>query len=173
MEEYRDLEVTIDVFKKLLDEEMFENLYAGIVLQAYLPDSHLAFKDLIVWAKRRYEKTGARIKVRIVKGANLAMERTESEINGWKAGPYESKEEVDASYAKLINIAIDSSLKEFLTIGVASHNLFHIAYAQTLGQIRNCKEQVEIEMLDGMANPEALAVKERFGSVLLLSLIHI
>ena len=169
MEEYRDLEVTIDVFKKLLDEEMFENLYAGIVLQAYLPDSHLAFKDLIVWAKRRYEKTGARIKVRIVKGANLAMERTESEISGWKAGPYESKEEVDASYAKLINIAIDSRLKEFLTIGVASHNLFHIAYAQILGQIRNCKEQVEIEMLDGMANPEALAVKERFGSVLLYS----
>jgi len=169
MEEYRDLEVTIDVFKKLLDEESFENLYAGIVLQAYLPDSHLAFQDLMIWAKRRYEKTGARIKVRIVKGANLAMERTEAELNGWKAGPYESKEEVDASYARLINTAIDSRVKDFLTIGIASHNLFHIAFAQTLAEIRNCKEQVEIEMLDGMANPEALAIKDRFGSVLLYS----
>ncbi len=169
MEEYRDLEVTIDVFKKLLDEESFENLYAGIVLQAYLPDSHLAFQDLMIWAKRRYEKTGARIKVRIVKGANLAMERTEAELNGWKAGPYESKEEVDASYARLINTAIDSRVKDFLTIGIASHNLFHIAFAQTLAEIRGCKEQVEIEMLDGMANPEALAIKDRFGSVLLYS----
>ena len=169
MEEYRDLEVTIDVFKKLLDEENFENLYAGIVLQAYLPDSHLAFQDLITWAKRRYEKTGGRVKVRIVKGANLAMERTEAELNGWKAGPYESKEEVDASYARLINTAISSEVREFLTIGVASHNLFHIAFAQTLAEIRGCKEQVEIEMLEGMANPEALAVKERFGSVLLYS----
>ena len=169
MEEYRDLEVTIDVFKKLLDEESFENLYAGIVLQAYLPDSHLAFRDLMIWAKRRYEKTGARIKVRIVKGANLAMERTEAELNGWKAGPYESKEEVDASYARLINTAIDSRVKDFLTIGIASHNLFHIAFAQTLAEIRGCKEQVEIEMLDGMANPEALAIKDRFGSVLLYS----
>ena len=35
--------------------------------------------------------------------------------------------------------------------------------------MRGCKEQVEIEMLEGMANPEALAVKERFGSVLLYS----
>ena len=169
MEEYRDLEVTIDVFKKLLDEESFHNLYAGIVLQAYLPDSHLAFQDLMIWAKRRYEKTGGRIKVRVVKGANLAMERTEAELNGWKAGPYESKEEVDASYARLINTAIDSRVKDFLTIGIASHNLFHIAFAQTLAEIRGCKEQVEIEMLDGMANPEALAIKDRFGSVLLYS----
>ena len=169
MEEYRDLEVTIDVFKKLLDEESFETLYAGIVLQAYLPDSHAAFEDLVVWAKRRYEKTGAKIKIRIVKGANLAMEKTEGELNGWKAAPYESKEEVDASYARLINTAVDPRIKDFLTIGVASHNLFHIAFAQTLAQMRDCKEQVEIEMLEGMANPEALAVKERFGSVLLYS----
>ena len=76
---------------------------------------------------------------------------------------------VDASYARLINTAIDSKIKDFLTIGVASHNLFHIAFAQTLAQMRGCKEQVEIEMLEGMANPEALAVKERFGSVLLYS----
>ena len=112
MEEYRDLQVTIDVFKKLLDEESFEKLYAGIVLQAYLPDSHAAFEDLIAWAKRRHEKTGAKIKIRIVKGANLAMEKTEGELNGWKAAPYESKEEVDASYARLINTAIDSKIKD-------------------------------------------------------------
>ena len=169
MEEYRDLEVTIDVFKKLLEEESFENLYAGIVLQAYLPDSHLAFQDLTTWARKRYEKTGTKIKIRIVKGANLAMERTEGELNGWEAGPYETKEEVDASYARLINTAINLNNKDFLTIGIASHNLFHIAFASTLAETRDCKEQVEIEMLDGMANPEALAVKEKFGSVLLYS----
>ena len=169
MEEYRDLAVTIDVFKKVLDEERFENLFAGIVLQAYLPDSHLAFEDLTTWAKKRYEKTGARVKVRIVKGANLAMERTEAELNGWEAGPYQSKEEVDASYARLINTAIDHQIKDFVTIGVASHNLFHVAFAKKLAEIRGCNEQVEIEMLEGMANPEALAVKERFGSVLLYS----
>ncbi len=169
MEEYRDLAVTIDVFKKVLDEERFESLFAGIVLQAYLPDSHLAFEDLTTWAKKRYERTGARVKVRIVKGANLAMERTEGELNGWEAGPYQSKEEVDASYARLINTAIDYQIKDFVTIGVASHNLFHVAFAKKLAEIRGCNEQVEIEMLEGMANPEALAVKERFGSVLLYS----
>ena len=92
MEEFRDLAVTVDVFKKLLDEEPFQELYAGIVLQAYLPDSHSAFQDLVSWSEKRHQKSGGRIKVRIVKGANLSMERTEAELNGWKAGPYETKE---------------------------------------------------------------------------------
>ena len=30
--------------------------------------------------------------------------------------PYESKEEVDASYARLINTAVDPRIKDFLTI---------------------------------------------------------
>ena len=169
MEEFRDLAVTVDVFKKLLDEEPFQKLYAGIVLQAYLPDSHSAFQDLVSWSEKRHQKSGGRIKVRIVKGANLSMERTEAELNGWKAGPYETKEEVDASYARLINNAINPNIKNFLTIGIASHNLFHVSFAQTIASLRECKDQIEIEMLEGMANAEALAVKEKFGSVLLYS----
>ena len=42
MEEYRDLELTLAVFQPVLDEPEFERLDAGIVLQAYLPDSHAA-----------------------------------------------------------------------------------------------------------------------------------
>ncbi len=37
MEEYRDLDLTIDVFTRLLSEPEFHQLKAGIVLQAYLP----------------------------------------------------------------------------------------------------------------------------------------
>ena len=39
MEEYRDLDLTIAVFTRILDEPEFKNLEAGIVLQAYLPDA--------------------------------------------------------------------------------------------------------------------------------------
>lgn len=39
MEEYKDVEVTAGVFQKLLLEEEFKDLYAGIVIQAYLPES--------------------------------------------------------------------------------------------------------------------------------------
>ena len=43
---------------------------AGIVLQAYLPDSWEEQMKLCAWAKERVEKGGARIKIRLVKGAN-------------------------------------------------------------------------------------------------------
>lgn len=75
MEEYRDLILTKDLFRKVLSEKEFIQLSAGIVLQAYLPDSHEIQKELTEWAMERVKQGGAPIKIRIVKGANLAMER--------------------------------------------------------------------------------------------------
>jgi RHH-type proline utilization regulon transcriptional repressor/proline dehydrogenase/delta 1-pyrroline-5-carboxylate dehydrogenase len=83
MEEYKDFEITVDVFKQLLMEEEFKNLYAGIVIQAYLPEAHSIFDDLVNWSSKRFEAYGSKIKIRLVKGANLAMERTEAELHGW------------------------------------------------------------------------------------------
>lgn len=91
MEEYRDLDLTIDLFTRLLDEEEFRSLEAGIVLQAYLPDALPAMEHLIEWARRRRASGGAAIKIRLVKGANLAMEQVEAIVHGWAQAPYESK----------------------------------------------------------------------------------
>ena len=113
MEEFKDFEITLDVFKQLLMEEEFKNLYAGIVLRAYLPEAHSAFDDLLSWSQKRYETYGSKIKIRFVKGANLAMERTEAELHGWNPAPYNTKAEVDASYSRLINIAL-SKENEFM-----------------------------------------------------------
>ncbi len=50
MEEYKDLDLTIAVFTKLLDEPEFTDLEAGIVLQAYLPDALAAMQQLQEWS---------------------------------------------------------------------------------------------------------------------------
>src|SRR2546427_768717 len=82
MEEYRDLDLTVTAFREVLDEPEFLPLSAGIVLQAYLPDSHRVQRALTEWALARRARGGAPIKLRIVKGANLAMERIESAVHG-------------------------------------------------------------------------------------------
>ena len=46
MEEYRDLELTLAVFRRVLDEDAYAGTTAGIVLQAYLPDSLPALEEL-------------------------------------------------------------------------------------------------------------------------------
>ena len=82
MEEHRDLDLTVAVFRRLLDEPEFETLEAGIALQAYLPDTHGALAELLEWSAARFVRTGAGIRIRLVKGANLAMERVEAELHG-------------------------------------------------------------------------------------------
>ena len=53
MEEYDDLDLTVQAFRELLEEEEFHALPAGIVLQDYLPDSVGVQEELTEWAKRR------------------------------------------------------------------------------------------------------------------------
>ena len=60
MEEYRDLALTVAAFRAVLDEPEFRALDAGIVLQAYLPDSHAALDELCDWAARRAGGRGRR-----------------------------------------------------------------------------------------------------------------
>jgi RHH-type transcriptional regulator, proline utilization regulon repressor / proline dehydrogenase / delta 1-pyrroline-5-carboxylate dehydrogenase len=167
MEEYRDLHLTIEVFRSLLDEPDFEALDAGIVLQAYLPDSFPALEDLTRWAEARYRRTGGRIKVRLVKGANLAMERVDAAIHGWPQAPYTSKADVDANYKRLFDWLTGSGRTDAVRIGVASHNLFDVAWAHLLAGARGQGHRVEFEMLQGMAPAQARLVHEAADGLLL------
>jgi RHH-type proline utilization regulon transcriptional repressor/proline dehydrogenase/delta 1-pyrroline-5-carboxylate dehydrogenase len=167
MEEYRDLELTLQAFMRVLSEHEFRHLDAGIVLQAYLPDSHAALERLGDYASERRGTGGGRVKVRLVKGANLAMESVEAELHGWTAAPYGSKADVDASYKRLLDSALRPEWADGLRIGVASHNLFDVAWALVLAEDRRAAERVEFEMLEGMAPPQARAVREAAGGVLM------
>ncbi len=167
MEEYRDLALTIAAFTSVLSEKEFESLNAGVVLQAYLPESHATLSDLIAWATDRFERTGGTIKVRLVKGANLAMETAESQLHGWAAAPYRSKADVDASYARLIDVALRHEHASAVRIGIASHNLFHLSWALDVAAARGVLGQIDVEMLEGMANAESLTLARTGQKVLL------
>ena len=158
MEEFRDLALTVDAFKRVLSEKQFLHIHAGIVLQAYLPESHSAFANLVAFAVERHKLQGGTIKVRLVKGANLAMEKAEGELHGYTPAPYGSKSDVDASYSRLVDTALRPEHAHAVRIGIASHNLFHLTWAIEVARSRNVLHQLDIEMLEGMANAEALAV---------------
>jgi RHH-type proline utilization regulon transcriptional repressor/proline dehydrogenase/delta 1-pyrroline-5-carboxylate dehydrogenase len=160
MEEYRDLALTTAVFTEILSRDEFRDLEAGIVLQAYLPDALGALDGLTEFATRRVADGGARIKVRIVKGANLAMEHVEATLHDWAQAPYTSKPDVDANYVRMLDHALRPERARAVRIGAASHNLFHVALAILLGRARGVSEALDIEMLQGMAPTEAAAVRD-------------
>lgn len=152
MEEYKDLSLTKDVFMKVLDEEEFKYFSAGIVLQAYIPDSFEIQKELTNWACQRVKKGGAPIKIRLVKGANLAMEHVEASIRNWPQAPFHTKMQSDANYKRMLHFAFEKDHLKAAHLGLASHNLFDISYALVLTSEKSAWNEVTFEMLEGMAD---------------------
>lgn len=167
MEEYKDLDLTVEVFTRLLDRPALAGLEAGIVLQAYLPDALPAMQHLQDWAGRRRARGGAGVKVRLVKGANLPMERVEAERHGWPLATWGSKAETDAHYKRVLDWALTPARVANVRLGVAGHNLFDVAHAWLLAGERGVQDAVEVEMLLGMAPGQAHAVSRDVGSLLL------
>src|SRR5699024_8836886 len=121
MEEYRALELTLQVFEKLLDRPELAALPAGIVQQAYLPD---AMARIRAFAERRVAEGGAPLKVRLVKGANLALEKVDASVHGWTQAPLLSKQDTDAQYKRMLMEALDDERLAAVRLGVAGHNVF-------------------------------------------------
>ncbi len=167
MEEYADLEVTMSVFMSLLDRPEFLDLEAGIVLQAYLPDSLAAMQRLQSWAAARVAQGGAPVKVRVVKGANLPMERVEADVHDWPLATWHSKQGSDAHYKRVLDYALRPEHVENVRVGLAGHNLFDIAFAWLLAGRRGVRDAVELEMLLGMAQGQAEVVRRDIGGLLL------
>ncbi|UCR90635.1 bifunctional proline dehydrogenase/L-glutamate gamma-semialdehyde dehydrogenase [Mycetocola spongiae] len=167
MEEYHDLHLTIDVLKAILDREEFLTLEAGIVLQAYLPDALGALQDLTAWSQKRRARGGAAIKVRVVKGANLAMENVAAITHGWPLATYNTKLDSDTNYKRVLDWALTPENTDAVRLGIAGHNLFDIAHAHLLSQKRGVEDRVEFEMLLGMAEGQAKAITRDVGTLLL------
>ncbi|WP_418276134.1 bifunctional proline dehydrogenase/L-glutamate gamma-semialdehyde dehydrogenase [Isoptericola jiangsuensis] len=163
MEEYKDLALTTAVFRDLLDHDELRDLEAGIVLQAYLPDAVEVLDELTSWAQRRVAAGGARVKVRLVKGANLAMEHVESALHDWPLAPFGTKAEVDANYVRVLDRHLVPARTGAVRLGVASHNLFDVALAVLAARARGVSEGIDVEMLQGMAPIEARLVKQEMA----------
>lgn len=167
MEEYHDLELTVSVFKKILEQPQFKGLTGGIVLQAYLPDALRVMIELQQWAQMRVFEGGAPVKVRVVKGANLPMEQVDAEIHGWPLATVSSKAEADANYKRVLNYALTPDRVRHVKIGVAGHNLFDLAFANLMAKARGAQDGMDVEMLLGMAQAQAEVVKKTVGALVL------
>lgn len=165
MEEYRDLEITAAAFTRTLDQDHFKTYFAGIALQAYLPDSFALQKKLTAWARARVENGGSPIKIRIVKGANMEMEHLEAALHNWPLAPYDNKLEVDANYKRMIDFGMTPENIRAVRLGIASHNLFELAYAHELARQYHVTDGFSFEMLKGMADHVRRAIQEMSGDV--------
>jgi RHH-type proline utilization regulon transcriptional repressor/proline dehydrogenase/delta 1-pyrroline-5-carboxylate dehydrogenase len=168
MEEYRDMYLTRDALIAALSRPGLEDVRAGIALQAYIPDSYGVLCELAKWSRQRLAKAHNQhdacepLTVRVVKGANMEMERVEASLMGWPQATYQTKEETDANFKRMVREALQDENAESLRIGIASHNLFDVSlaliWAARCGGLGTSR--VQFEMLEGMANHQRRAIFE-------------
>jgi RHH-type proline utilization regulon transcriptional repressor/proline dehydrogenase/delta 1-pyrroline-5-carboxylate dehydrogenase len=170
MEEYKDLSLTVDVFKCFLQNPDLIDFSLGIVLQAYIPDSFSYQQEITRLAKMRLAKGGVPIRIRIVKGANMEMEKVISSTNNWTQAPFTTKLETDANFKRMVAYAFQEENLKAVKIGIGSHNIFEIAFASALQNIRGLDAaSFEFEMLEGIANHTRRSIQSLLGPVLVYS----
>ncbi|MBB1515832.1 bifunctional proline dehydrogenase/L-glutamate gamma-semialdehyde dehydrogenase [Tessaracoccus sp. MC1679] len=163
MEEYRDLHLTLDVFAELVLDPELLGLRAGLAVQTYLKESGLVLRRIDELARRRVAAGGAPLKVRLVKGANLAMERVQAELRGWENPVLDGKAATDAGFLRALEFCLTPERAARLLVGVASHNVYTVAAAWELAKARGVTGQVDVEMLSGMGAPLQRVILREVG----------
>ncbi len=149
METYSSMHLGVETFKKILSEKEFFSFSAGIVLQAYLPEAYQIQQELTLFAKERVAQGGAPIKICLVKGAYLGIEQIESSKNDWPQAPFTSKIETDANFKRMALFGMNPENLHAVRLGIATHNIFDIAYTLILASENEAFPYVDWEMFDG------------------------
>ncbi len=160
MEHYDVKDLTIEVFRELMDTPELEGLDAGIVLQAYLRDTWADACELIEWSADRLGRVGGAkpIGIRLVKGAYWDAEVAHARSEGWPVPVFEAKGQTDANYERLTRLLHAHHGEVRAAFG--SHNLRSLAYAVTWARHLGIPDVgYECQMLHGMAEPIHAAIR--------------
>lgn len=148
MEHYEYKDLTLEVFKEIIMLDEFKD-YAhwGIVIQAYLKDSHQDCEMLVEFAEKRQVP----FTIRLVKGAYWDFEIIHAKQNNWPIPVYTTKENSDYNFEKCAKLILLNYNHLFTALG--SHNIRSLSESITFAKKNNIPEKsFEIQMLYGMAD---------------------
>ncbi|MCB0358347.1 MAG: proline dehydrogenase family protein, partial [Bdellovibrionales bacterium] len=154
MEDSSLTSITIETFRRAVcDPALRDWENCGIVIQAYLRRTESDIRDILGWVRER----GARIGMRLVKGAYWDSETALAEQHGWEPPVWQRKSETDWNYEHLSRLVLQHS--DLIRPAFASHNIRSLAHAICYAdQIGLDARGYELQMLYGMADP----IKEAF-----------
>ncbi|MEO6120982.1 MAG: proline dehydrogenase family protein [Acidimicrobiales bacterium] len=155
--EHNDVkDLTLELFRSLLDDPALAGLHAGVVVQAYLRDSRDDVAELVAWAGSRDRSVP--VSVRLVKGAYWDAETATAQAEGWPVPVFADKDETDANFERCTRILHDHHGTVRAAFG--SHNLRSVAYAVAYARRRGIPDVgYEVQMLYGMAEPVQAAIR--------------
>ncbi|NRD26457.1 proline dehydrogenase family protein [Frigoribacterium sp. VKM Ac-2836] len=173
VDRHADVDLTIDVFTRLLDRPGLESVTAGMVIQSYVPEALDSLRLLTDWARARVDRGGAPISVRLVKGGSRRAEVVDARLHDWPVVTFEAKHETDASHLRLVDFALRPENAAVVRVGLAGHDVFDLARAVTVARRHATDHLLDVEMWLGSAPGLAEAVRSDLGSLVLqVPVIH-
>ncbi len=158
MEQYDAKDLTLQLFRDLMEEPELSGLDAGCVIQAYARDARDDLADLCGWSSARVRSGRAPVGVRLVKGAYWDAETIEAAAAGWPSPLFADKAQTDANYERLTVMLHEHHGS--VRAAFASHNLRSLAHAVVLGRSLGIPDSgYELQMLYGMAEPIQAAIR--------------
>ena len=110
-------------------------------------------QELTAWATARCGRGGAPIKLRIVKGANLAMERVDARSAGWPQAPYPPRSRWTPTSSAWSAYGCRPEHARAVHLGIGSHNLFDIAYGIVLRERQGVERSGRVRDAGGHGQP--------------------
>lgn len=150
VDRHADVDLTIDVFTRLLDRPGHESDTAGIVVQSYVPEALDSLRLLTDWARARVERGGAPITVRLVKGGSRLDEIVDARLNDWPVVTFDAKHETDASHLRLVDFALRPENAAVVRLALAGHDVFDLAHAVTVARRHGTEHLLEVELWSGL-----------------------
>jgi len=131
-----------------------------MALQAYLPDSFAMLRELTAWARQRVADGGSPSKFASSKAPTWRWSCSNPRCATWPLAPFDNKLDVDANWKRMVAFALMPENIRAVRLGVASHNLFDVAFAYLLARRNEVTDFFTFEMIEGMANHVRRAVHE-------------
>ena len=163
MEFYDHLAISVTAFSDVFALEKYSHINVGIVLQAYFKESMYWLDKLVCFSKSRVVGGGTKLRIRLVKGANIALEHIICDQNSWSKPTWPSKAATDSQFKNLILKICSEELTNYIQLSVASHNIFDISFALIHAYQSNALSDLRLELLAGMMPATARVLHQEFN----------
>jgi len=156
MESLAFKDATYELYRRLrIDSRFGDWEHLTLAVQTYLRDTDADLSGLLDWARSR----GARISVRLVKGAYWDSQVAASQARGETPPVYTVKSHTDAAFERAAVAILRNS--DICRLACASHNIRSVcAVLETARAMGVDDSRYEFQMLYGMARPLRAALRK-------------
>ncbi|KAB1654573.1 aldehyde dehydrogenase family protein [Pseudoclavibacter chungangensis] len=157
----RDLELAVQVFLRLLDEDALLQLPMGIAIPAEFPETPGLLRRVSGRAHMRREDLGAPVTVAVTHAGDLAAERVDAVLGGWRLASFAEEGEVAANTVRLLDQLLHPDHAPAVRAEIDADLAREAALAIAIGQARGRPDPVRVVVPVGAGDPAV----ERLRSV--------